>query len=131
MSAPDGERVTVFDLGDEFLFKHYLGNEALFGALAEHYDDDEYRFSVPPDAFEDVRAELEGHGYEVTVVEEPEPYCVVVERYEPHADLLRASVAHWTRRGHEFFLMPSRFAVERATDDGATPVPETDLVAGI
>lgn len=131
MSAPDGERVTVFDLGDDLVFKHYFGNEALFEALSDHYDDEEYRFEVPPEEFDPVGEELEGHGYAVDVVSEPEPYCVVVERYEPHADVLRASVAHWSRRGHEFFLMPDRLAVERAVDDGATPVEETDLVAGI
>lgn len=131
MSAPDGEQVTVFDLGDEFVFKHYFPNEVLFETLADHYDADEYRFSASPGAFEGVREELEGHGYDVEVIEEPDPFCVVVERYEPHADLLRRSVAHWTRRGHEFFLMPDRHAVERATDAGATPVTETDLVVGI
>lgn len=131
MSAPDDGHVTVFDLRGELVFKHYFANEALFEALADHYDADEYRFEVPHEAFESVREELEGHGFGVDLVTDPEEYCVVVEQYEPHADLLRRSVAHWTRRGHEFFLMPDHHAVERATADGATPVSETDLVAGI
>lgn len=131
MSAPDGFDVTAFDLGDAIVFKHYFGSGELYEGIAEHYDADEYRYEVPPDEFAAVREALADHGYAVTVVEEPAPYCVVVEQYEPHATILRASVAHWTRRGHEFFLMPTVASVETAVREGATPVEETDLAAGI
>ncbi|PSP78072.1 hypothetical protein BRC81_08430 [Halobacteriales archaeon QS_1_68_20] len=65
------------------------------------------------------------------MIEDPSPFTVVVEQYEPYADFLRPSVAHWTRRGHEFVLVPDEAAVEEAVREGATPMTETDLAAGV
>lgn len=124
-------RVLVFDVGDEYVFSHYFDHGGVFDQLREYYADDAYRFEVPPDEFGAVRAALADVGYEIEVIEDPEPYCVVVEQYTEHAVILRESVANWTRRGHHFFLMRDEFAVEKALDHGATPVAETDLVAGI
>ena len=129
--AEGGNRILAFDVGDEYVFSHYFDHGGLFQQLSEYYDNDGYRFEVPPDEFGGVRELLAEVGYEVEVVENPEPYCVVVEEYAEHAAILRESVAHWTRRGHHFFLMCDEFAVEKALDRGATLVSETELVAGI
>ena len=123
--------IVVFRVGDEFLFSHYFDRPALFSALREHYVDDEYRFEVPADAFPAVRDRLREAGYEPTVVEDLAPYAVVTGRYEPHASILRDSVANWERRDHRFFLMKDDLAVERAITAGATPVEDTEFVLGI
>ena len=125
------DRILAFDVGDEYVFSYFFDHGGLFDQLRAYYDDDAYRFEVPPDEFGEIRELLAEVGYEVQVVENPEPYCVVVEQYAEHAAILRESVAHWTRRGHHFFLMRDEFAVEKALDRGATPVSETELVAGI
>jgi hypothetical protein len=127
----EGTPINAFAFGDHYAFKHYFGSGAAFRELQEYYLDDDYRFEVPAEDFEAVRETLAALGFDLRVVEDPEPYCVAVEQYEPHADVLRASVAHWSRRGHEFFLMPDEPAVREAVQDGATRVAETDLVAGI
>lgn len=124
-------RINVFAFRDDYVFAHYFDGGGVFRELQEFYLDDERRFEVPAREFESVRETLIDHGYEVRFVEHPEPFCVLVEQYEPYAHLLRVSVAHWTRRGHEFFLLPDRAAVEEAVCEGATPVSETELVAGI
>lgn len=124
-------RINAFEFRDDYVFSHYFDGGELFRQLRDYYLDGEYRFEVPAEEFETVQETLSDHGYEVDVVDDPEPFCVVVEQYEPHADLLRTSVVHWTRRSHEFFLLPDRAAVEEAVRDGATPVAETELVAGI
>ncbi len=131
MNAGAAMQINVFVFRDDFAFSHYFDGGEVFRELSEYYLDEEYRFEVPTDEFEAVEETLAEHGYDVRMVEDPEPYCVVVEQYEPHADLLRASVAHWTRRGREFFLLPDEAAVEEAVREGATRVEETDLAAGV
>jgi hypothetical protein len=123
--------ITAFHLGEEYVFDHYFEREHVFERVREHYDDDGYRFEVPADDWPDVRESLETAGYTVAVVEDPEPFCVVVEKYEPHADVLRESVAHWERRDHLFFLLRDERAVDVALDAGATPVAETEFALGI
>lgn len=131
MSSASRERVTVFHVGDEYLFATYFGRSDVFGELREYYDDEQYHFAVPDAEFDDVAETLRTYGYEPRVVEDVEPYCVVKERYEPHADILRESVAHWQRRGHNFFLMSDERAVEAALEQGATRVSETEFVVGL
>jgi hypothetical protein len=131
MPATDSRTITAFHIGEEYVFSHYFERDHVFDRVREHYDDDGYRFEVPEAAFDEVRPFLEAEGFRVEVVENPEPYCVVIERYEPHADVLRESVANWERRGHLFFLLPDDPAVQEALDAGATPVAETEFALGI
>lgn len=125
------ERIVVFRVDDAYFFSHYFERTDLFDELKDHYDGDAYRFEVPAEEFDDVRAFLEDNHYALDVVEDPAPYCVVVEKYEPHADVLRNSVLNWERRGHRFFVMSDDLAVEQAVEQGATRLEETDFVLGI
>lgn len=127
----DPERITVFRLDDRYLFSHYFEREDIFDALEEYYSHERYRFEVPADELDEVRDRLEDEYYELRVVEDPEPYCVVTGKYEPHTDVLRNPVEHWERRGHRFFVLPDHLAVREAVERGATPVAETDMVLGI
>jgi hypothetical protein len=123
--------ITAFHLGEEYVFANYFERDHLFDRVREHYDDEGYRFEVPEGAFPAVRDLLEAEGYRVDVVEDPDPYCVVVEQYTEHADVLRESLAKWERRGHIFFLMRDGRSVDEALDAGATPVADTEFEAGI
>ncbi|MFQ3294726.1 MAG: hypothetical protein ACI8VE_001805 [Natrialbaceae archaeon] len=127
----DPERITIFRTDDEYLFSHYFEREDVFDSLREYYNEDEYRFEVPADDFDIVRAQLEDEYYDPVVVEDLEPYCVVKEQYTEHAEILKQSVLNWERRGHLFFLMKDELAVKDAVERGATPIVETDLVLGI
>jgi hypothetical protein len=88
------ERITVFPVDDEYLFTHYFERTDIFESLKEYYNHDTYRFEVPADEFETVREQLADNYYDLVVVDDLEPYCVVKEAYTPHADILRASVIH-------------------------------------
>ena len=125
------ERIAVFRLDDHYVFSHYFEREDVFRALREHYDDDAYRFEVPVDQFGEVRERLRESYYDLVVVDDPEPFCVVTEKYDKHAKILRDSVENWERRGHRFFLMKDERSVERAIERGATPVTETEFALGI
>lgn len=127
----EAERLTVFRVGDEYVFSHYFDREDVFDSLREYYVPDEYRFEVPVEEFDDVRAVLADAYVEPVVVEDLEPYCVVTERYEPHADVLRNSVLNWERRGHRFFVMADELSVRQAVEDGARRLEETEFVLGV
>lgn len=127
----DPERITVFHVGDEYLFSYYFEREDVFEAVREYYVDDAYRFEVPATEFEDVRERLADYHYALDVVEDLEPYVVVTGKYDQYADILRQSVANWERRGHRFFLMQDELAVREAVEAGATPVAETEFVVGL
>lgn len=127
----DRERVTVFRVDDEYLFSHYFDRNDVFAELREYYDDEEYRFEVPADEFDEVRAFLREEYYELEVVEDLEPYVVVKEQYTEHADILRNSVAHWTRRGHNFFLVKDELSVKEAVEKGARRIEETEFEVGL
>jgi hypothetical protein len=127
----DGPEIHVFELNDRHVFKRFFDVSEVFDALSDYYVHDEYRFEVPVEEYDGVEATLVEHGFEPTVVDDPEPFCVVIGQYEKHADILKESVANWTRREHRFFLMRSPFAVEQAVQQGATPVAETEFEAGV
>lgn len=71
-----------------------------FERLQEYYTHDAYRFEVPAKKFEAVREMLADGYYELIVVDDLDPYCVVKEAYTLHAAILRLSVVHWSRDGH-------------------------------
>jgi hypothetical protein len=121
----------MFRVGGQYLFSAYIDNQLVFEKLEQYYEETEYRFEVPVDAFETVCEHLEDAFFEPVEVTDPEPYCVVVERYDEHAAILKQSVATWERRGHRFFLLPDELAVKNALDRGASRLEETEFVAGL
>lgn len=131
MTGFDGRPILIFLAGEEYLFKEYIDQQALFDSLQPYYNGDEYRFEVPAAEFEAVSQQLREYGYDPRVVEDLEPYCVVKEQYTDHADILRNAIAHWQRRGHNFFLLEDELAVKAALEAGATMVAETDLAMGL
>lgn len=128
----DREPIYVFVLDRAYVFKRYLELNELFDELRDFYDADEYRFEVPEREWDEVAATLRAYAYEPTVIEDVEAFVVVKEQYTTHAEILKHSVANWTRRGYHFFLLKDPLSVERAVEEhGATPVAETDLVVGV
>ena len=125
------EKITVFRVGDEFLFSHYFDRKDVFKELQEYYDQDAYRFEIPADKFDDVREFLEAEYFDPVIVEELEPYCVVKKKYTNHADILRNSVVKWERGDHMFFLMKDERSVREAVEHGATRIDETESVVGL
>jgi hypothetical protein len=125
------ERFIVFKIDDEYLFSQYFEQTDVFDDLREYYNDTEYRFEVPEDEFDTVRKRLENAYYEPVVVTELEPYCVVIDKYDDHAEILKQSVATWERDRKRFFLMKDDLAVKEAVERGATHISDTDYVVGL
>ena len=88
---------------------------------------------MPEENFEGVTAILTEYYYEPRVIpaEELGLFCVVKEQYTPYAVMLKQSVAHWSREGHNFLLMKDQQAVEYAVELGAQRLEDTSFVLGL
>lgn len=127
----DRDEIIMFEIGDEYLFSHYFDQQDVFEDLREYYNEDEYRFEMPTDEFDTVRERLEDAYFDPVVVTDLEPYCVVIDKYDEHAAILKRSVVTWERQGRRFFLMKDELAVKEALERGATRISETDFVVGL
>jgi len=127
----DPTQLLVFKIDDEYLFSHYFDQEDVFEDLQDYYNDDAYRFEVPTEEFDTVSARLEEAYFDPEVVTDLEPYCVVIDKYDEHAEILKQSVANWERDGKRFFLMKNDLAAKEAVERGATRISETDFVVGL
>jgi hypothetical protein len=122
------EQVNVFEVDDSYLFKHYFDTEEVFDRLKRYYNGQQYRFEVPPHEFEDLQSFLGEYGYGLVVVDALEAFVVVVNKYTAHPDnIFKSSVIQRSADGYNCFLLTDQTAVERAVQDGATPLTETDI----
>jgi hypothetical protein len=122
------EQVNVFEVDELYLFKHYFDGEDVFDRLKPYYNNQQYRFEVPPDEFEDLQGFLAEHGYGLVVVDVLPEFVVVVEKYTDHPEnIFKTSVIQRSVDGYNCFLLTDRDAVDRAVDAGATRLPETGL----
>lgn len=124
----DREQINVFELDDTYLFKQFFDQDEVFDALRPYYNDSEYRFEVPQDAFPAVKETLEDAFYEPVVITDLEPFCVVYPKYTEHPDVLfKASVLQQSEGTSHIFLMKDQLSVEQAINNGATRLTDTDL----
>lgn len=122
------ERVNVFEVDELYLLKHYFDGEEVFARLKRYYNNQGYRFELPPSAFNEVQSFLSKRGYRLEPVDDLTPYVVVVEQYTAHPEnIFKASVINRSSDGYNCFLMTDREAVAEAVADGATRLPETDV----
>jgi len=125
---PTDEQVNVFEVDETYLFKHYFDGDDVFGRLRQFYNQHQYRFEVPPDEFDDLRAFLADHGYELVVAEPIAKYVVVVEQYTAHPEsIFEDSVIQRTSDQYNCFLLTDQYAVAGAVAEGATRLSDTDL----
>ena len=124
----DREQVNLFRVEDRYLFKQYFDQDTVFTALRDYYNQDDYRFEVPPDAVEEVKQVLREHMFEPVVVDAPAEFCVVYPKYTDHPDVLfKAAVLQRSKRDKHLFLLKDRFSVEQAVNNGATRLADTDM----
>lgn len=120
------ECINAIRVNNLYLFKYYFAQDEVFRPIRRYYNDDAYRFEVPNKAFPDVQDFLQNYCYRLTVVDEPEQYCVVKPRHTKHPEVLfNASVLQQTYGRYHVFLMQDQRAVHQALDQGATPLTDT------
>ncbi|MFB6196962.1 MAG: hypothetical protein ABEI52_01665, partial [Halobacteriaceae archaeon] len=102
----DQDRVNVFPVEERYLFKQYFDNEDIFGRLRQYYNNQQYRFEVPADDFDDIQAFLENHDYALVVVDEIEAFTVAVEKYTEHPEnIFKDSVLQRGDVDYNLFVM--------------------------
>ena len=124
----DREPINVFLVDGKYMFKHYFKQDDLFANLRQYYNQTEYRFEVSEEAFTEVRTLLEDSYYDVTVVDNPERFCVVREKYTEHPKILfKASVLQREHKDYNVFLMKDQLSVEQAVNAGATRLVDSNV----
>jgi hypothetical protein len=121
-------RVNAFPVDERFLFKHYFEGETVFDRLKPYYNNQQYRFEVPPAEFDGLRTFLADHGYLLAVVDDLDPFVVVVEKYTHHPEnVFKDSVIQRGDATHNYFLLKDEAAIDRVVRNGATPIGRTDF----
>lgn len=122
------ERVNAFAIDDGYLFKYYFDHDEVFAKLGKYYNNQQYRFEVPAASFEEIVDFLSGYGYGLVVVEHLDPFAVAVRKYTEHPEnIFKGSVLHRSVGDFNVFLLKDHKTVERAVEQGATPIEGTDL----
>lgn len=113
------EVVNAFPVRDRVLVRHYFEGGA-YGVLEPYYDRRNYRFDVPRDEFRRVRAELDGHGYDLRLVEDLASFAVVVRKYRAHPEtVFEDAVVEFANDDFNVFVLADRRAVGAAVEGGA------------
>ena len=122
------EQVNVFEVDETYLFKHYFDGADVFNRLKRYYNNQHYRFEVPPDEFQELRSFLADQGYGLVVVDAIEEFVVVVKKYTSHPEnIFKQSVIQRSVDDYNCFLMTDQAAVEQACNDGAIRLAKTDF----
>ncbi len=100
----------------------------MFARLKPYYNNQQYRFEVPFEDYDGIRAFLDGRGYGLVVVDALDAFVVVVTKYTAHPEnMFKASVIQRSVDDYSCFLLTDQVAVEQAVHEGATRLTDTDL----
>lgn len=126
---PKRKRITLFKLGDIWIFKQFFGNKAFYHALREYYNKDQYRCELRSiGARNNALKLLERNGFDYDLVEDLKGYVVRLPGSAKYAQVLMNSVAFKEIANERLFLMKDLAAVEEAVGLGAKIVEETKLL---
>jgi hypothetical protein len=114
------KRVTIFKLGNLWVFKQFFDNHELFSALLDHYNKDLFRFEFKSTgARNNALKLLERNGFDYDLVEDLMGYVVQLPKSAKYAHVLKNSVAFKETANERIFLMKDLAAVEEAVGLGA------------
>lgn len=121
------EEITVFKIGDKYIFKTYFDEDQLFKQLEKYYNDNKYRFEIPESDLGRVRQILENYYYELDVTGSVEDYCVVVDRKSKSANTLSNSVIKKQRGQHEILVMKDELSKRQAVEKDAVILEKSEV----
>jgi hypothetical protein len=114
------KHITLFKLGKLWVFKHFFDNKAVFNALLDYYNKDQYRFEFKSTgARNNALKILEKSGFDYELVEDLKGYVVQLPKSAKYAQVLKNSVALKETATDRIFLMKDLAAVEEAVGLGA------------
>ena len=114
------KRITVFKLGNLWVFKQFFDNHELFNALLDYYNKDLFRFEFKSTgARNNALKLLERNGFDYDLVENLKGYAVQLPKSAKYAQVLKNAVAFKETATERLFLMKDLAAVEEAVGLGA------------
>ena len=114
------KHVTLFKLGELWVFKQFFDNHELFNALLDYYNKDLFRFEFKYiGARNNALKLLEKNGFDYDLVEDLKGFVVQLPKHAKYAQILKNSVAFKETANERIFLMKDRAAVEEAVGLGA------------
>jgi hypothetical protein len=118
--VPKRKRITVFHLGNLWVFKQFFDNRELFNAFLDYYNKDLYRFEFKSiGARNNALKLLERNGFDYDLVEELKGYLVTLPKSVKYSQILKNSMASKETANDRIFLMKDLVAVEEAISFGA------------
>ena len=114
------KRITVFKLGNLWVFKQFFDNHELFNALLDYYNKDLFRFEFKSTgARNNALKLLERNGFDYDLVEDLKGHVVQLSKSAKYAQVLKNAVAFKETATERLFLMKDLAAVEEAVGLGA------------
>jgi hypothetical protein len=115
-----GKHITFFKLGKLWVFKQFFDNRALYDALLDYFNKDQYRFEFKSiGARNNALKLLERNGFDYDLVVDLKGYVVKLYKSAKYAPILKNSVASKETANERMFLMKDLAAVEEAVGLGA------------
>lgn len=114
------KRITLFKLGNLWVFKQFFDNSEVYNALLDYYNKNQYRFEFKSTgARNNALKLLERNGFDYDLVEDLKGYVVQLPKSAKYAQILKNSVAFKETANERIFLMKDLTAVEEAMGLGA------------
>ena len=124
----DNDQLTVFAIGDHYLFTGGFTDDEVLETLAPYYNRHQGRFEVGRGTFLEIERTLAQAGYDITIVTDPGEYAVVIDKTAPHPEqLVTESVFTVSIGDQNVFVLPSTAEVDRVVDEHVTPLVKTPV----
>ncbi len=112
--------INIFKLGGAYYFKHFFDDPELFRELEPFYEKSRYIFKMATAGERNKAMKLlDRKGYDPTLIEDPAPFTVEINRYQKYGELLKNSVENYPMRDKIVLVMKDRAWVEQALSMGA------------
>lgn len=112
--------INIFKLNGSYYFKHFFDEPELFRELEPFYEKSRYRFKMATVGERNkVMKLLEMKGYDLTLIEDPAPFTVEIERHRKYGEILKNSIESYPQRDKIIFVMKDMVWVEQAVAMGA------------
>jgi hypothetical protein len=114
-------RINIFKLNKAYYFKHFFDDPELFRELEPYYEKMRYRFKMATAGERNkVMKLLDKKGFDPTIIEDPAPFTVEIEKGKKYRQILKNSIEFYSVRDKIVFVMKDMAWVELAIEMGAT-----------
>jgi hypothetical protein len=112
--------INIFKLSGAYYFKQFFDDPELFRELEPYYEKQRYRFKMKTAGERNkVMKLLDRKGYDPTIIEDPAPYTVEINKYQKYGELLKNSIESYPLRDKIVLVMKDMMGFKQAVEVGA------------